>query len=79
VARYRDAAANLSFYLDYDQRHTFNAYLTYRLRPSLNLSAKYRYGSNFPIVGFLKLDGGQSLNRDSMFPLLPIAGIRVEF
>src|SRR5262249_45055930 len=26
VARYRDAATNLSFYGDYDQRHTFNVY-----------------------------------------------------
>jgi CarboxypepD_reg-like domain/TonB-dependent Receptor Plug Domain len=140
VARYRDAATNLSFYGDYDQRHTLNVYATYRLRPSLNVSAKFRYGSNFPIVGFLKYDGGRlvlsdqrnqvrmpvysrldvrankafnfdqwkltlyaevlnvlarrnirytttvdtvngrlSINRDSMFPLLPIAGIRVEF
>jgi Carboxypeptidase regulatory-like domain/TonB-dependent Receptor Plug Domain len=140
VARYRDAATNLSFDGDYDQRHTFNAYATYRLRPSLNLSARFRYGSNFPIVGFLKFDGTRvvlsdqrnqvrmpvysrldvranksfnfdrwkltlyaevlnllareniryttqsdtangrlSINRDSMFPLLPSAGIRVEF
>src|SRR4029077_4667477 len=57
VARYREAATNLSFDGDYDQRHTFNAYATYRLRPSFNLSAKFRYGSNFPIVGFLKFDG----------------------
>jgi hypothetical protein len=140
VARYRDAATNQSFYGDYDQRHTFNVYATYRLRPSLNLSAKFRYGSNFPIVGFLRFDGTRlvlsdqrnqvrmpaysrldiranksfnfdrwkltlyaevlnvldreniryttqpdsvngrlSISRDSMFPLLPIAGIRVEF
>jgi len=140
VARYRDAATNLSFYGDYDQRHTSNVYATYRLRPSLNLSAKFRYGSNFPIAGFLKYDGGRlvlsdqrnqvrmpvysrldvrankafnfdrrkltlyaevlnvlarannrytttvdtvngrlSINRDSMFPFLPIAGIRLEF
>jgi len=106
----------------------------------LNLSAKFRFGSNFPIVGFLKFDGGRlvlsdqrnqvrvpdysrldvranksfnfdrwkltlyaevlnvlarenirytsnadtvngrlSIGRDSMFPLLPIAGIRIEF
>jgi len=140
VARYREAATNLSFDGDYDQRHTFNAYATYRLRPSFNLSAKFRYGSNFPIVGFLRFDGTRlvlsdqrnqvrmpaysrldvranksfnfdrwkltlyaevlnvlsreniryttqadiingrlSINRDSMFPMLPIAGLRVEF
>jgi hypothetical protein len=115
-------------------------YASYRLRPSFNLSAKYRYGSNFPIAGFLKFDGSRvvlsdqrnhirvpiysrldvrankafnfdrwkltlygevlnvlkrknlrytsevdtvngrlSINRDSMFPLLPIAGVRIEF
>jgi hypothetical protein len=53
VARYRDAATNLSFYGDFDQRHTFNTYATYRLKPTLNISAKYRYGSNFPAPAFL--------------------------
>jgi hypothetical protein len=55
VARYRDAATNLSFYGDFDQRHTFNAYATYRVRPTLNVSWKYRYGSNFPAAAFLRI------------------------
>lgn len=140
AARYRDAATNLSFDGDYDQRHTFNLYATYRLKPSLNLSAKYRYGSNFPVPLFLNIQGqsvtlsdqrnhsripaysrldlrankafnfdrwkltvyGEVLNvlnrknfryttqvdtvnrslsfdRDKMFPVLPIAGLRIEF
>jgi outer membrane receptor for ferrienterochelin and colicin len=140
VARYRDATTNLSFYGDFDQRHTFNVYATYRLKPTLNLSAKYRYGSNFPVPGFLSVEGksatlsdqrnvsrvprysrldlrankafnydrwkltvyGEVLNvlarrnvrstvtvdtvnrslsvdTDSMFPVLPIAGLRIEF
>jgi len=140
VARYRDAATNMSFDGNYDQRHTANVYATYRLKPTLNLSAKFRYGSNFPIPGFLMMqsnrivlseqrnqlrvpaysrldirankafnfdrwkltlygevlnvlrrenirytsemdtvNGTLSISRDSMFPLLPIAGIRVEF
>jgi hypothetical protein len=140
VARYRDASTNLSFDGDFDQRHTFNAYATYRLKPTLNLSAKYRYGSNFPRPGFLLLQGnsvtltsqrnqsrvppysrldvrankafnfdrwkltlyGEVLNvlgrenlrytstvdtvnhfvsfdQDTMFPRLPIAGVRLEF
>jgi hypothetical protein len=57
VTRYRDAATNLSFYGDFDQRHTFNAYATYRVRPTLNVSSKYRYGSNFPAAAFLQIDG----------------------
>jgi hypothetical protein len=140
VARYRDATTNLAFYGDFDQRHTFNAYASYRLKPTLNLNAKYRYGSNFPVPGFLLVEGesvtlsdqrnrsrlpaysrldlrankafnynrwkltvyGEVLNvlarknvrstvtldtvnrplsvdTDSMFPLLPIAGLRIEF
>jgi hypothetical protein len=141
IARYRDAATNLHFDGDFDQRHTFNGYATYRLTPTLNLSAKYRYGSNFPVAGFLlinpnrsirlseqrnalrppvysRLDvrankafnfnrwkltvygevlnvfarenlrytvsvdtvnGRVSVDRESMFPFLPIAGLRLEF
>jgi hypothetical protein len=140
VARYRDAATNLSFDGDFDQRHTFNVYATYRLKPTWNLSTKYRYGSNFPVAAFLtddvenlqlsdqrnrlrapaysRLDVrankafhfdrwkltlyGEVLNvlgrenvryttqtdtvnrlvsfgRGTMFPFLPIAGVRVEF
>jgi outer membrane receptor protein involved in Fe transport len=57
VARYRDAATNLSFDGDFDQRHTFNVYTTYRVRPTLNVSTKFRYGSNFPAAGFLLVNG----------------------
>jgi len=56
VARYRDAATNLSFDGDFDQRHTFNVYGTYRLNPTLMISTKYRYGSNFPGPGFLRVN-----------------------
>jgi hypothetical protein len=31
-----------------DQRHTINIFGNYRLSPSINLSAKYAYGSGFP-------------------------------
>ena len=139
--RVQDAATGLRWNGDFDQPHTFNAYASYRLTSSLNISTKYRYGSNFPVVGFLRLDqtgrvivadqrntlrapsysrldlrankafhfdrwqltlygevlnvtkhqnvrytsnfdstnGRLSIDRDSMFPLLPIAGIRVDF
>ena len=51
-ARLHDSQAGLEFDGDFDQRHTFNAYGSYRLAQTLNLSAKYRYGSGFPIPGF---------------------------
>ena len=33
-----------------DQRHTLNAFATYRLTPSINLSGKFRFGSGMPIA-----------------------------
>jgi hypothetical protein len=57
-ARVRDAANGLAFYADQDQRHTVNVYLKYRVRPSVNLSAKWSYGSGFPVPGFFEQRGG---------------------
>jgi hypothetical protein len=56
--RMLDAATGLRFAGDFDQRHTFNVYASYRWTNSLNVSMKYRYGSNFPVTGFL--DTGQN-------------------
>lgn len=46
-----------------DQRHTLNVFAMYRLRPSLNLSGKFLYGSGFPIPSgtFVQLGNGQFL------------------
>ncbi|HYR91306.1 MAG TPA: TonB-dependent receptor [Terriglobia bacterium] len=137
----RDAATGLLWDGDFDQRHTFSVYASYRWTDSLNLSMKYRYGTNFPIAGFFARDvngrvilsdqrnllrmpiysrldlrvnkafrfdrwqltlygevlnvlahdnrrwttnldttnGGVSVNQDSLFPFLPLAGIRIDF
>jgi outer membrane receptor for ferrienterochelin and colicin len=48
-----DGVTGDSFRSDWDQRHTINAYASYRLRPSVNLSSRWTYGSGFPIPGFL--------------------------
>ena len=37
---------------DYEQRHTFNAFGNYRARPSVNLSARFTYGSGTPVRGY---------------------------
>jgi len=37
---------------DFDQRHTANVYLSYRMRPTVNLSSRFTYGSGFPLRGF---------------------------
>jgi hypothetical protein len=53
-----DPLTLIHFPSDQDQRHTFNGYLSYRLRPSINLSAKFNYGSGFPVPGFFTLQNG---------------------
>jgi outer membrane receptor for ferrienterochelin and colicin len=52
-SRLRDQTTNLHFASDFDQRHTVNAYGSYRWTSTVNLSVKYRYGSNFPAAAFL--------------------------
>jgi hypothetical protein len=53
----RDGVTGAVYPADAEQRHTVNAYGSYRMRPSVNLSARYSYGSNFPIPGFLRQSG----------------------
>ena len=52
-----DGVANVYFPSDWDQRHSFNLYAAYRLRPSINLSLRSVIGSGFPIPGFLTKAG----------------------
>jgi hypothetical protein len=69
--RYDDPAAGESFWSDHDQRHTLSAYARYRVSNRTSLGAKFRYGSNYPITGYLEpasnmvgqppLFGGRSL------------------
>jgi hypothetical protein len=49
----RDGVTRNRFPSDFDQRHTVNVYGGYRLRPTVNLSLRWSYGSNFPIPGYL--------------------------
>jgi outer membrane receptor for ferrienterochelin and colicin len=56
-SRQRDALSGASFFSDQDQRHTVNVYLGYRIRPSVNLSAKWTYGSGFPVPGYFRREG----------------------
>jgi hypothetical protein len=41
------------FHADWDQRHTVNAYVAYRWSGRTSLSARLRYGSNFPLRGYI--------------------------
>jgi hypothetical protein len=46
-----------------DQRHTLNLFGSYRLRPDLNLSGKFLFGSGFPVPSgsYVPLGNGQYL------------------
>jgi len=67
------AGSGSRFPSEWDQRHTVNLYGGYRLRPTVNLSLRYSYGSGFPIPGFLQKTGSvyylaASRNRQRMDP-----------
>jgi hypothetical protein len=49
---YEDHVTGEAFDGDFDQRHTLNVFVQQRLSYRLKASAKFRYGSNFPIVGY---------------------------
>ena len=52
-ARVRDRIENSHYWARHDQRHLVNAYLSYRLTSSLNLSGRWGYGSGEPIPGYI--------------------------
>jgi len=51
--RYTETLTGERFWGDADQRHTLSLYGNYRLSSRASLSARYRYGSNYPIVGYI--------------------------
>jgi len=57
VTRFTDRLDNLSFPADADQRHTLNAFGSFRLSGTLAVSALWRYGSGAPRPGFLRPSG----------------------
>lgn len=54
----RDGVLGVSFPADLDQRHTVNVYGGYRIKPSVNASVKWMYGSGFPVPGFFQGTAG---------------------
>jgi hypothetical protein len=51
--RYTDTSTGEQFWGDADQRHTLTLYGNYRLSNRTSVSARYRYGSNYPRVGYI--------------------------
>lgn len=50
--RFDDRVTGEAFDGDFDQRHTVNAFVQQRLSYRFRASAKFRYGSNVPVVGY---------------------------
>ena len=57
--KYHDRASGETFWGDWDQRHTVNAYAAYRFNDRYSASTRFRYGSNFPAVGYWQENGAQ--------------------
>jgi hypothetical protein len=51
--RYTNTQTEERFWADADQRHTLSLYGNYRLSSRASVSARYRYGSNYPIAGYI--------------------------
>jgi hypothetical protein len=52
-SRFLDVTTNAHFWSDFDQRHTVDVFGSYRLSQTLNVSGNLRYGSGFPVIGYL--------------------------
>ncbi|MFN7934324.1 MAG: carboxypeptidase-like regulatory domain-containing protein [Bryobacteraceae bacterium] len=52
ATRMREGVTGLRYPADFDQRHLVNLFLSYRLRPTVNLSGRWTYGSGFPVRAF---------------------------
>ena len=51
--KYTQTATGEQFWGDADQRHTLSLYGNYRLSSRASVSARYRYGSNYPLLGYV--------------------------
>ena len=51
--QYTDDVTGERFWADFDQRHTVTVYGNYRLSSKASVSARYRYGANYPLMGYI--------------------------
>jgi hypothetical protein len=64
--RYTNEQTGEHFWADADQRHTLSLYGNYRLSSRSSVSTRFRYGSNFPVTGYI----GQAPASLGMNPLI---------
>jgi outer membrane receptor for ferrienterochelin and colicin len=57
-SRYHDVVTGEDFHGDFDQRHTVNTFVQYAISSRTSASAKFRYGSNFPMPGYWSQQNG---------------------
>jgi hypothetical protein len=51
--RYTDVAGGEPFWSDHDQRHSLSLFGYYRVSRRTTVGAKFRYGSNYPLTGYI--------------------------
>ena len=56
-SRNTDITTSETYWSDFDQRHTLNANVAFRWSERSSLSARYRFGSNFPLQGYFEQSG----------------------
>lgn len=66
--QYDRPAGSESFWANADQRHTLALYAHYPLTSRTSLSTRYRYGSNFPITGYLTTAATSPMNPETNGP-----------
>jgi hypothetical protein len=64
--KYTDTRTGEQFWADADQRHTLSFYANYRLSSRASVSARYRYGSNYPMAGYI----GQPASATGQVPVV---------
>jgi hypothetical protein len=75
--RYHDHTTGESFWGDFDQKHTINAYTNYRATDRLSFSARFRAGSNFPVTGYwMARDGGYFVGDERNTLRVPVRQVR---
>jgi len=52
--RYTDRLTTEQFWGDFGQRHALSVFSHYRLSNRTTFGGKFRYGSNYPLVGYIK-------------------------
>ncbi|GIU73573.1 MAG: collagen-binding protein [Bryobacteraceae bacterium] len=77
--RMRDSVTGATFPADSEQRHTVTLFGSWRVSPSVHFSARYSYGSNYPIPGFLRWQNGQYYLSDHRNTLRLPAYHRLDF